>query len=800
MAGGVRGLPAWAKANRLRAALAAGAGVVFLASAVLTWLAIASYQPPEELVTLDMVLEALDIGAYEQTRELARKLQTQGDLPIEELGGPVFALGAAAAYEADTMWSKDRTDYYKLASRYLEEAQDLGFPAGRRAEGLYLLGKSLYLGGRIPASRPILQSALKVNKRKQTEIRQLLAGAYLDDANPDLDKALAENEQYLADRRLPSAVRHEGLLQRAQILLRLGRIPECMTTLDEIPADAKNHAEAVIIRGRILMHEARELKNRQNATAEDQLQAQGKYEKAIKTLQFAQGRDTLKTQATRKAMYLIGVCYLEMGGRFHRAALEQFARTRKLYPDTPEGLMSDFQEGELYRKMVGQNAEALAAYRRMLKAITDPDNFTNPWITLDTLRSRMLIAYQYYLETQNFEVSLQLTRDFYPLFSRTRTLELTAEAHRRWGEALLSQAPQLPADKVEPTRQIGRAQLRQAGRVYSRLAKTLVATREYPDQLWNSANAYLEGQDYRNAIRVLQEYLKNEARRRHPQALVRLGEALLALNRTEEALEAFQECVEFHPDDAAAFRARLLASRAYLEAGDLRHVETLLKENLYGGLQSPDSQEWRDSLFALGELYHIERRFQDAIVRLEEAVERYPDDPQTLRAQYLIADSYRQSAEAAQKKRKQDLAGAARVVLTRQIQELFNKSLDKYREIQQLLGHRQETGELRPLEKAMLRNCYFATGEVLFALGEYEAAIKAYSTATYRYQNEPEVLTAYIQIANAYHRLNDPIKARSTLEQAKVVLGRMKTESEFTETTNYTRQEWSELLDSLSKL
>ena len=64
-------------------------------------------------------------------------------LPAEDLGGPAFALGAAAAYEAENSAGKDRAKLFLLASRYLEEANNRGFPPNRNAEGLYLLGKSL---------------------------------------------------------------------------------------------------------------------------------------------------------------------------------------------------------------------------------------------------------------------------------------------------------------------------------------------------------------------------------------------------------------------------------------------------------------------------------------------------------------------------------------------------------------------------------------------------------------------------------------------------------------------------------
>ena len=799
LAGAGRAILAWAVASRLRAGLLAGACLALVAAVVAGRYLTASRDGLGEPVTLEMVLEALDEGYYRDAREMGEKLQRQDTLSTEELGGPVFALGAAAAYEADGTWSEEATNFYLAAARYLEEARDCGFPPGRRAEGLYLLGRSLYLSGQIPASRPILLEALKVNRQKKTEIHRLLAGAYLDDANPQLEMALAENTLCLADRGLPHAVRHQGLLQRAQIMLRLERIPQCLAALDQIPPEAKNRAEAIIVRGRVLMHEARAMKNKPNATAEDQLGARNKYQEAIKTLRLAQGRDTLGNQATCKSMYLIGNCLLEMGE--DRAALDQFARIHGLHPDTPEALAASFSEARLSRRL-GSHKNALVSYRRVLGGVTDPENFSNPWLTTEQLRSETLAAYEHYLETRNFVVGLHLAGHFYPLFSRARTLELTAEAHVAWGESLLAQAAELSPDKREEVRRLGRVQLRHAGCVYRRLSDLQATTRQYADQLWKGVIAFLRGQDYQNAVHLLQKYTENESQRR-PRALLYLGEALLSLGRIDEALEAFRECVEFHSRDAAAFRARLLASEANVEKGDLARAEALLRENIGEQYLTPDSIEWRDSLFALGELLHAQGRYAEALLHLEEAVhpDRYPDAPQALQARYLIADSYRRSAEVARAKLEAELKGTTQVAYSRQIDDFLIRALNQYQEIRDGLSSRRETSQLTPLEEVTLRNCYFALGDVLFALRRYEAAVEAYRTATNRYQNHPEVLETYVRMAGAYRRLNKLLEARATLEQAKVMLDRMKSsDAQFQQTTNYTRSQWSDRLDWLGSL
>ena len=79
-------------------------------------------------------------------------------------------------------------------------------------------------------------------------------------------------------------------------------------------------------------------------------------------------------------------------------------------------------------------------------------------------------------------------------------------------------------------------------------------------------------------------------------------------------------------------------------------------------------------------------------------------------------------------------------------------------------------------------------------------ARKAYSTATNRYQHEPESLEAYLQIANCHRRENRPDDARGTLELAKVVLERIGADADFNKTTRYNRDEWIVLLDWLTAL
>jgi len=790
------GLGAWARANRLKAAVAIAGCVLTVGAGVAGWALIGRQDRARDRLALAAAFRALDRGDYDEARNLAEALQTRGGLRSHEWAAVAFVLGAAAGREADVTWSRDQRRYYLLAARYLEEARDRGFPPGRRAEGLYLLGRSLCLSGQLAASRPILLAALDAGGDRATAIHRLLARAYLHDANPRYGKALEHNTAFLADRRLAPDERHEGLLDRARILLRMERIADCLAALDEIPTDAANRAEKTVLRGRVLMLQAETLQARGELSTEEQLRVRQRYEAAIKTLRAAQGHDTLSSEATPQALYLIGVCYRELGD--DRAAVGQFQRTASLYAQTPEALAAGLDQADLARQL-GQNGDAASAYLRVLAAVADPDTYSNPWVPLDELRRRMLEAYQHYRDTGKFVICLELARRFHPLFSRTRALEIQAEAHLARGRELLDQAAPGATD-AEKLRRKGRGELRRAGLAQLRLAEIRVATREYTGHLWNAAEAFLAGQDYDGAVSVLKNYLRNETRNHQAEALLHLGQSLLALDRLDEAAAALAECIELHPRDPAVFAARLVAAQTAVEQGDLERAEALLQENLVGERLTPDSREWRRSLFALGKIYHERARYQDAVRRLEEAVARYPQDPQAVEARYLIAEAYRRSADALPAARRDERGRAGGAPDAGRPAELYRESLVQYNHLREHLARLQETRELTPNESAMLRNGHFAVGSVLARLGELQAAVGEYSHATRRYQGSPEVLDAYVGMADAYRRLGEPLQARRALEQAKAVLSRLKPDAAYAAVTNYTREQWGERLEYLSGL
>ena len=796
-----RRLPAWASANRLKAALVGCACLASMVAVIATCLVLASGEGEEE-VTLDMALEALDFGDYAKARELAKQLHESDAIPRAALGGPMFVLGAAVSYEADGSLTMDENDCYLLSVRYLEEARDLGFPEDRQGEGLLLLGKNLYQTGQIPASRPALLEAIKFNPERESFIRWLLAEAYLNDANPMCEEAFEQNTLYLADKTLIRSDRQQGLLQRAQIQFRQDKMEDCLKTLEEIPAGAALLADALVVRGQIMLSEARRLRADLDAKAETpskkdlEAEIEEKYHQAMTTFRAAQSRDTLSTQAGHKATYLIGICLKELGD-FPKAS-DEFARTCRVYPGTPEAMAADFELAEMSRQLE-RDEEALAAYVRTLGSFLDARNYSNPWITLDELRSRTLAAYRYYLEADKFEEALELTRSLYPAFPLPDATRLKAKAYDNWGGAQLEEAAGASSQDGRPVAREGRKKLRLAGRTYEKLASLRKTSRQYPDDLWMAIESYIKGQGYSAAVHTLHEYLQNESRKHHARALLYLGKAQLNLGDSEAALTAFEECIEFHPKDATAYRARMLASAAHSEKGEFEQAEALLQDNLNGAL-APSSQEWRDSLFALGLLQYREKRYQDAVSSLEQVIKREKDTTHAIDARYMIGKCYQERAEEARKKLTGDLIKVRLSAGRRQVDDYLKLAFTQYLEAQQILDRRQESGELTELERETLRNCYFAIGSIQFELGNYERSIKAYTTITSRYPNLAESLDAYVQIARAHRELNNSKRAKGTLEQARVVVKRLQATGALDGANGRDEQEWLEYIDWLNTL
>ena len=116
------------------------------------------------------------------------------------------------------------------------------------------------------------------------------------------------------------------------------------------------------------------------------------------------------------------------------------------------------------------------------------------------------------------------------------------------------------------------------------------------------------------------------------------------------------------------------------------------------------------------------------------------------------------------------------------------------------LSAEEAVREIEDAEQVVMRNAYFSIGECYIQLAEWDEAIKAYQTAANRYQDRPEVLEAYFQLATAYLALGQPANAQISIRQLRHILQKMDDkafEDAIIKGTGRSKRDWQERLNNL---
>jgi tetratricopeptide (TPR) repeat protein len=786
-----------------RRTLAVGvAAAMLLAGLVVAWTYTARFAIQHERERLVAALTALDAGDYDQARSLVRHVLNNVGLPRQEYGTPLFVLGAVKAFDAgnDIVPERRRTGYL-VASRYLTEAHSYGWPSSREKQGLLLLGKSLVESYQVRDGIDVLNEALAVEPQTggafNAAIHRMLAEALCQLSPPKFDSALTHVSAALDDDSLTADQRTAAILLNAKILSRLSRFDEAQKALATVPAADEKKPSVSLARAQIALDGVEAAEQRLPANEADKLPPQltARIDDATALLKGAQSEDRQAGDVTRRALYLLGRA-TELRGD-HDDALQLFRQTHQKYADTPEGLAAELAEADIRRRN-GDDKGALIWYRQVLVSGADPVSYRSEVLPIEQLRGRILEAFGDFVNKGFFDHATTLLESFPPLFTRTEQLELRGDTLKQWGDRQLVEADK-ETEHADELHRLGRRHMREAGVAYENLANLRFATEHYPDDIWISADCFYRGQSYSNTARLLDLYLKNEPDKRNAPALLRLGQSNLALGNVDQCIAALEECIELYAHDNSTYEARIDCANAYWYRGNAPEAERLLRNNLIESNLKPSSPEWRDSLFALGRLLFSQGRNEDAINTLEEAVERYPDDRQTLQTRYLIGESYRRWADEPLDRLLQARTASEREKGTQLVHERLAKALESFKEVQRAITLRVRDVQQDPLYGAMLRNCYMLEGTVLFDLERYEDAIKSYSNVSSLYPNEPFVVETFVQIAHCWQRLDRVEKAHGAIQQAQLTLDRLPKNADFAATTAFNRDEWQSLLTDMSK-
>lgn len=792
----IRNLPQWVREHRIKAAVAFSVVFSILGALLFTWAVFEAKRhvaEKESSYTTADALAALDEGNLPDALHIAKLVKFHDNITTGDAGGPAFVFGVAALQRAENPFDINRHHSYRIASYWFDEAYRKGLPESHHAEAAYLCAKTLTLAERYHDALPMLREAASLNPERTGELNRYLALVYFLQPDPDLPAALEAANRFLSSKDATDDGRADTLLLRAEILIRLNRPADALVDLEKTAPDSKRLSESLVLRARCLLVEAIEARSKDDLTLPPTPEVQQRLIQALALIDEALDRDRGLTVATPQASYVAGL--IELQRNFIEVADDNFHQAYRRSVDGPEGLASQLQSARLAR-IRRRTQTAVDLYRAVLEEVGDSRDYHNRWIPLSEMKQEFVAAYDDFYAKQEYAATATLAELFPKLFDEDYAVQLAAESNVAWGKQLGDAALDGPGETSETGEQ-SRVRYRTAGRLYERLAELRQATREYPEEIWSSANNFLKGAAYADAARQFRRYIEVEPRGRHADALIGLAEVLYVNQRHEQSLVLLKQCLDLYSRDPSVFRARLLLAHIYSEMNQWEPAERTLRDNLESDALTPESEEWRRSLFALGRMLYDVGRYRDAADRLDESVERYPDDVETVEARYRAAESHRRIAQRFEQDIPTDALPAERAKYVHRAETEYVAALERFDETIRVARGPHLRGLDDASRNSLLRNSLFARGSILHAVGRYEDAVRAHQTAIASFPNSPAALDAYLQIVDCYRRLRRGPEARGTLEQAKLMLNRLPQDASFESVSNYTRQEWARLLDTL---
>lgn len=798
-------------------------GAVLVTTAGLWYLLVP--EPPTASERLALALELLDAGRDRLARETAEQLEAERYQDVEFAGGIDYVLGVCHFREAMQRTQTDSGAAYATAVTYLLEAERLGIPAKRRPEYVYALATSLLRVRDRVAALPLLEEACHPTNPHHTAAAIDLVDLYLDPSwrtDQRLQAALRLNALILDGEPTP-ADRLTALQQRVDILLAQNEFQAAETTIDILAEFPGRQLADAVLRARLLM-------------------GREEYVAAVNLLEPVAREDQLDRTYPRQACYLLGLAaerrmlqledVMQQGERrpataaeqaeFRQRAVEYYTKTVNRFDGTHEALAAYVRLGRLQQDD-GAAEKAIQSFGTALRSVKRAEEFSNRWMGLEEFRQRILAAWNRWIDDRRFPEAIALADMMTPAFPRDQAYELAARARQRWAEQADAQWARATTSERAETEAEHFRLWRESAAAYARLAQARRTAANYSDAVWLAAEHYYRGRDFQAALENVNRFLEEAPAAMRPVALVRRGQILLDLDRLDEAEEDFRTVRRRHATSPAAFTAAFQLAICRLEQDDADGAEAAWRSIVTSTELSPSAIEWRDALLSLARLQtdraswsrrqlerdgltveatrrlwnEVDRFSSEAAELLEQYVSRYPASDDLSTARYSLGKVLQLQGDVWRRNERIAETENAREQARSELQNRLQRALHQFAQVRDMLSMAADQDRLSAAQQALYQNAWFEYPHTLFSLGQYQDAVTAYGATIHRFPQDVRVLTAYLQMAEAYAHLQRPIEARSMLEQARVILDQKQIPATaFTApTTNMSRVEWEQWLD-----
>jgi len=611
-----------------------------------------------------------DRGDLTPDEPTSRELQERAWLALQQ-----FLIGAGRHARAMSQTTPRERRYALLdAVRFLEKAQELGFPDGRVAAGHRLLGTAYHEIGRHRDAVDHLTRAMDSDLTLRGELLPLLARSQSEAALISPADALATLQEYLGDSTLDLRKRAESELLRIDLLNRLERFDEADALIDQVGQSIGEEAEqqelwALTVRDTLVLRSAQRSlgsvlsklrvppgtrriaeiprlwnavdaavrpetgdSDREEEASEppaeqtareivmDRLQISTElYQRLLTSLeQLTELQRETPPKTAAQARLLAARIYLLLGR--DDEALAYLTQVRQQRPFSEESLQGGLAEAELLADK-GRGEELVQAAGYLVREIFQSRVLKLSQQDRRAMVTRWIACLQRMRAVQQYEAAITVANLLAPILSRPVAFVQEALGYRDWGDATLAAERSSGIEVSAEASAKAREHFRLAGDAFAEAAELRFTTEEYLPTLWNAIDSYQRGRQYTKSIELLEPYLRYEERGRRPRGLVAHGRALLADGKPDEAIESLDTCIAEYPRDPQRYDARLLAAQAARELGQLQDAERWLRDNLNDGQLTPQSPAWRDALYQLGEML-----FEHSQTQITAALELPPEE------------------------------------------------------------------------------------------------------------------------------------------------------------------------------
>jgi tetratricopeptide (TPR) repeat protein len=738
---------------------------------------------PSRLVAHSLAAARQELDAAHPNIEQALRLAEEalaGAAPASRQAAEAHFLIGTAYLRSAEQSAAENNDLWQRARDHLEQAEHIGVADADRPHLAYRLGRAYAALNTDPQKVVDYLSWSMADGADDPFVGYgLLAQAYLHLPKPDLHGALEAVRKQLALPNVEEATLAAPRLLCGDLLRQLDQPEEARKVLARIGPGA---APDILFKARYLRARL--------------LQEDGAWAEAATLWEAVKADPRWGTVEPAHVLYSLGLCYRKLDRPNEAAGTWEATRLR----GGEEGQAAALGLAEL-RLKGDKPAAVLEALESALRGVSTAADYRNALVELAEVRGLFEAGIQQFRQAGNFEEAVQLANLYEKVAPPGAGQELAAAAAEDWAKYLRAQAqragdPQTAARLDEEARQ----RFRQAGVAFAAGAAQAATTAEQADRLWRSVTDSLEGRDQAHAIQVLDRFVRLPiAPERLGQAWFVLGEAHRALRNPLAAESAFQKCIEYR--GPYGFRARYELAVAKIEQKQFDDAEDILLQNLRVMAQAgPDPEAHEKSLVTLASLLYQRHNYNDALRRLQEALDRYPANPNAVRLRLQLALCCR---ELAAQDREQSAAGNFTTEEERrhhrmQQQNLLKMAADHYQKlINDLESQQAVTQKLTPEQEAILGEVRFAAADCRFDLGEYSQALYDYTILAKRYENTVEGLIALKHVCQCHMVMFQPDKARAVMEQIKNALPRTNFDAS---ADNRTRTWWENWLADQSKL